>query len=182
MKAKGRFQNDIGNEKAPTTIVAAISGTVRVYPMNVPVRPPEGGLEHPSIIKTGRIKEAAVEFIVQYHDGFFEVETFGDAEVEKFRDVLEALVTHEKWKPGTPFLINHAHLNSAPLTTDDMRKIARLNEQYRAELGKSKCAHFLARDLEFGMARMWEAFVENEWDVSEKLFKSRDDAIAWLSG
>ncbi len=49
------IQNDIGNEKAPTTIVAAISGTVRVYPMNVPVRPPEGGLERPSIIKTGQI-------------------------------------------------------------------------------------------------------------------------------
>ena len=49
------IQNDIGNEKAPTTIVAAISSTVRVYPMNVRVKPPEGGLERPSIIKTSQI-------------------------------------------------------------------------------------------------------------------------------
>ena len=49
------IQNDIGNEKAPTTIVTAISGTVRVYPMNVEVRPPEGGLQCSSIIKTGQI-------------------------------------------------------------------------------------------------------------------------------
>ena len=49
------IQNDIGNEKASTTIVAAISGSVKIYPMNVKVDPPEGGLERPSIVKTGQI-------------------------------------------------------------------------------------------------------------------------------
>jgi mRNA interferase MazF len=48
-------QNDIGNEKAATTIVAAISSSVRLYPMNIAVNPPEGGLDHPSIIKTSQI-------------------------------------------------------------------------------------------------------------------------------
>ena len=123
-----------------------------------------------------------MEFIAQCHDGFFEVKTFGDAEVEKFREVLESLVTHEKWKPGTPFLINHTDLNSAPLTSDDMMKIAGINAQYSAKIGKSKCAHLLARDLEFGMARMWEVFVQDKWDVSACSFRSRDDAIAWLTG
>jgi mRNA interferase MazF len=49
------IQNDIGNEKASTTIVAAISGSVKNYPMNIKVDPPEGGLECPSIIKTSQI-------------------------------------------------------------------------------------------------------------------------------
>ncbi|MCF8130900.1 MAG: type II toxin-antitoxin system PemK/MazF family toxin [Deltaproteobacteria bacterium] len=49
------IQNDIGNEKAPTTIVAAISTSVRPYPMNVRVGPSEGGLERPSVIKTSQI-------------------------------------------------------------------------------------------------------------------------------
>jgi len=49
------IQNDIGNEKAPTTIVAAISGSVRLYPMNVQINPPEGGLDRPSIIKASQI-------------------------------------------------------------------------------------------------------------------------------
>jgi hypothetical protein len=126
-------------------------------------------------------RRAAVEFNIQYHDGLFEVKTSGDAEFEKFRDILETLVTHEKWKPGTSFLINHTELNAATLTKDDMLNIARLNGQYSAKLGQAKCAHLLARDLEFGLARMWESFVENEWDVTEKLFKSRDEAIIWLS-
>lgn len=49
------IQNDIGNEKAPTTIVAAISSSVRIYPINVQINPPEGGLDHPSIIMTSQI-------------------------------------------------------------------------------------------------------------------------------
>ncbi len=49
------IQNDIGNEKAPTTIVAAISGAVKPYPMNVVVEKGEGGLDRSSIVKTGQI-------------------------------------------------------------------------------------------------------------------------------
>ncbi|MFC1853393.1 type II toxin-antitoxin system PemK/MazF family toxin [candidate division CSSED10-310 bacterium] len=49
------MQNDIGNEKALTTIVAAISSSVRLFPMNVKVDPPEGGLDKPSIVKTSQI-------------------------------------------------------------------------------------------------------------------------------
>ena len=53
------IQNDIGNEKAPTTIVATISSSVRIYPMNVEVKPPDGGLDRPSIIKTSQILTVA---------------------------------------------------------------------------------------------------------------------------
>ena len=55
------IQNDIGNQKAPTTIVAAISTGVKLYPMNVLVEPPEGGLEGPSIVKTSQILTVAKE-------------------------------------------------------------------------------------------------------------------------
>lgn len=55
------IQNDIGNEEAPTTIVAAISGSVKIFPMNVPVAPPEGGLVHPSIVKTSQVLTVSKE-------------------------------------------------------------------------------------------------------------------------
>ena len=55
------IQNDIGNEMAPTTIVAAISSSVKIFPMNVKIDPPEGGLGLPSIIKTSQILTVAKE-------------------------------------------------------------------------------------------------------------------------
>jgi mRNA interferase MazF len=48
-------QNDIGNEKAATTIMAAISSSVKTFPINVKVEPPEGGLDFPSAVKTSQI-------------------------------------------------------------------------------------------------------------------------------
>ncbi len=55
------IQNDIGNEKASTTIVAAVSGSVKLYPMNVKIDPPEGGLERSSIVKTSQILTVSKE-------------------------------------------------------------------------------------------------------------------------
>lgn len=55
------IQNNIGNEKASTTIVAAISGSVKIYPMNVKVDSTEGGLERPSIVKTSQILTVSKE-------------------------------------------------------------------------------------------------------------------------
>ncbi|MFH0730453.1 MAG: type II toxin-antitoxin system PemK/MazF family toxin [Pseudomonadota bacterium] len=49
------IQNDIGNEKATTTIVAAISTSLKIYPMNVLIDPPEGGLDRPCIVRTSQI-------------------------------------------------------------------------------------------------------------------------------
>ncbi|SLM31438.1 mRNA interferase MazF [Desulfamplus magnetovallimortis] len=49
------IQNNIGNEKAATTIVAAISTPVKNYPMNVILEPPEGGLHERSMVKTSQI-------------------------------------------------------------------------------------------------------------------------------
>jgi mRNA interferase MazF len=49
------IQNNIGNEHASTTIIAAISSSVKIYPMTVLLEPPQGGLIRPSIIKTNQI-------------------------------------------------------------------------------------------------------------------------------
>jgi mRNA interferase MazF len=55
------IQNDVGNEYAFTTIVAALSTTIRSYPMNVLLEPPEGGLSKPSIVKTSQILTVSKE-------------------------------------------------------------------------------------------------------------------------
>jgi len=41
--------------------VAAISSSVKLYPMNVEIKPPEGELDRPSLIKTSQILTIAKE-------------------------------------------------------------------------------------------------------------------------
>jgi mRNA interferase MazF len=49
------IQNDIGNENAATTIIAAISSVVKLYPMNVKIEARESGLKKTSMVKTSQI-------------------------------------------------------------------------------------------------------------------------------
>jgi mRNA interferase MazF len=76
------IQNDIGNEKASTTIVAAISGSLKIYPMNVKLDPPEGGLKRPSIVKTGQILTVSKERLEK---------RLGQISAEKMQEVNRAI-------------------------------------------------------------------------------------------
>ena len=49
------IQNDVGNQYAATTIVAAITSTIRIYPVTVPLKQGEGGLKRPSMVNLAQI-------------------------------------------------------------------------------------------------------------------------------
>jgi mRNA interferase MazF len=49
------IQNDVGNRHAGTTIVAAISSAVRIYPVTVPVRKGEAGLKVKSVVNLAQV-------------------------------------------------------------------------------------------------------------------------------
>ncbi|HNR64985.1 MAG TPA: type II toxin-antitoxin system PemK/MazF family toxin [Atribacterota bacterium] len=49
------IQNNVGNINAATTIVAAISSSLKLYPMNVLIEPDESGLKETSIVNTSQI-------------------------------------------------------------------------------------------------------------------------------
>jgi len=76
------IQNDVGNEYASTTIVAALSTTIRSYPMNVLLEPPEGGLTEPSIVKTSQILTVSKERLEK---------KLGAITPEKMQEVNQAL-------------------------------------------------------------------------------------------
>lgn len=49
------IQNDVGNQHATTTIVAAIISTIKIYPVTVPLRKGEGGVKKPSMVNLAQI-------------------------------------------------------------------------------------------------------------------------------
>jgi mRNA interferase MazF len=48
-------QNDVGNRYAATTIVAAITATLKKYPVTVLLDPHEGRLDRPSMVNLAQI-------------------------------------------------------------------------------------------------------------------------------
>jgi mRNA interferase MazF len=49
------IQNDVGNRYAGTTIVAAITTTIKIYPVTVPLKKGEGGLSEPSMVNLAQV-------------------------------------------------------------------------------------------------------------------------------
>lgn len=49
------IQNDVGNRHAATTIVAAITTTIKLYPVTVPLERGEGGLAQRSMVNLAQI-------------------------------------------------------------------------------------------------------------------------------
>jgi mRNA interferase MazF len=52
------IQSDVANRWSPVTIVAAITSRIEepVYPTEVPLVPPEGNLENPSVVLLNQIR------------------------------------------------------------------------------------------------------------------------------
>lgn len=60
------IQNDVGNRVGPTTIVAAITSTIRDYPICVTIEPNEGnGLQTKSSIKLNQILTISIERLIK---------------------------------------------------------------------------------------------------------------------
>ncbi len=121
-----------------------------------------------------------MKYELNYREGFFEVKTYGDAEPGGIKEFLNSMLAHEKWKPGTSFLVDHSELNLGHLTVDEVRDIADVSVRPRAELGQARSATVAPRDEQYGLVRMWEVFVEGRWDVIHQAFRSRDEAVSWL--
>jgi len=49
------IQNDVGNQYAATTIIAAITSRIRIYPVTVSLGKGEGGLRQPSMVNLAKI-------------------------------------------------------------------------------------------------------------------------------
>ena len=123
-----------------------------------------------------------MKYEIKEHEDFIEVVTSGDADLAGFRAFLTEVLGLATWEPGTHLLIDHTDLNSGTLTVNDVDQLASLASEARAALGPLRLATLAGRDLEFGLSRMWETYVENRWDGVTNVFRSRDEAIDWLRG
>ena len=122
-----------------------------------------------------------MDVTLEYLGGIFVCTLSGDAEVDATVELLDAMLSHEKWKPGTPFVHDISMLNTGSLTVNDIQRIAYLVAERRVLFGVGKIAVAASRDLEYGLARMLSVYISESLDSEFQVFRSRNDALAWLS-
>ncbi len=48
------------------------------------------------------------------YDAFLEIQTYGDANLQGFKDFIKPPLAHERWIPGEALLINHTGPQTPP--------------------------------------------------------------------
>ena len=121
-----------------------------------------------------------MDFKVEYIDGIFICTSSGRAGKGDAVRVMEAMLSHPEWKPGTPRCYDISDLDSGSLNVNEMRRIASFASIHRAQLGGGKIAMVASRNLEYGFSRMLSIFVTQFGESDLEVFRTREEALDWL--
>ncbi len=121
-----------------------------------------------------------MEYSIIKHSNYFEIKLSKQADLRVYAEYINATLSHPDWTPGTPVLLDQTGLDTSLLRIGEVNAIADQCTALKAEIGAAKVALLVSRDMEYGMNRMWAVFIEDRWDALVGLFRSREEAVAWL--
>ena len=110
--------------------------------------------------------------------------SFGVASVQGFIASAETLTSDPRWSPGMDTISDHTHLDMSRLTASEIEQIAGGESEYSDEIGQGRGAIVIGRyaPASYGLARMFEAFIEPLVDATFRAFWTLDEALVWLRG
>ncbi len=106
--------------------------------------------------------------------------TKGDATVEGITAFLDDIIAHPNWQPGMSILLDHRLLNLSPITTLGVEQISDYFTEISDALGGGKLAMVMNKDVDFGITRAWEIITQDRTQMQLHVFRTLDDAQAWI--
>ena len=79
------------------------------------------------------------------------------------------------------FVSDYRESDFSTLSTLQVRAIAQSIIQLAPQIGDGRCAIVVSKNVDFGMARMWEAIVSESVAFRFRVFRSMDDAVEWIA-
>ena len=79
---------------------------------------------------------------------------------------------------------DHTLLDASKFKASDIEQIANRESEYSDEIGKGRAAIVVGTDSpnKYGLARMFEAYIEPLVETRVRAFRMFDEALAWLRG
>lgn len=104
----------------------------------------------------------------------------GQWELTGILEALESLWTEQVRTGILRALWDFRGVSAGGVPTVQLREVANRHLRDRPDLPESRAAVVVSRDLEFGMARMTEAFI-SEGPVDMQIFRDLSEASEWLT-
>jgi hypothetical protein len=103
----------------------------------------------------------------------------GDLSYQKYKESVEDLMRFPQYKPGMNVIWDLRGANSKSLTTHDVQLVASYSKTLDQSRGKWKAAMIVPGIVEFGLARMFQAWLDDAPFILY-ICRSMDEAKKWL--
>ncbi|MBN2161844.1 MAG: hypothetical protein JXR25_06485 [Pontiellaceae bacterium] len=108
------------------------------------------------------------------------VQLTGKPSFEDVRCKIEELLNHPDHINGMDELWDFSNADMTSLRENELRMLSFFIGQHTDRIAK-RTALVLGRDVDYGIARMWEVYAGHQAPQERHLFRSLDDAFSWLS-
>ncbi len=116
---------------------------------------------------------------VEKHDAMLKIKASGVADVPSIVSSVSKMAVDPALHSSTCALCDFRGLDLSKLTGSDVQQLFNFHAPVSRQTGDKPVAVVVSRSIEFGMARMWEAFA-GEVYTTHKVFYSIEEAMAWL--
>lgn len=123
-----------------------------------------------------------MSFEISYiEDGkYMLVEITGAANVPLLKEMVEEVIKHPNWHEAIPGLIDFRGFSASGLSSDDVYELADVCRNLGRMLGSGNCALVMSKEIDFGLARMWQMMTEAHVEMEIEIFKSIEEAREWI--
>ncbi len=104
----------------------------------------------------------------------------GEISYHAIINALKECCKYPDHKPAVNVLWDLTNANIVNITAEQVRQIATLVGDKCENCLKSKAALVAIGEFEFGMARMYEIYLENKVSCKVEVFRGVEEALAWL--
>jgi hypothetical protein len=106
----------------------------------------------------------------------------GRLQFEELREALTAVYDADDFDPDKDVMWDLRDADLTAFSTDDIKSVSGLVKQNWGTSSSSRAALVVSRDVDFGLARMYEQLLDNGSTGDVTVFRDYDEAIAWLTG
>lgn len=112
--------------------------------------------------------------------GFFHVTSQGKLSAPGMADIGEALLTHDKWHPGTAVLFDHRQLEFSATPVEVLEEIREFHRSHQDQIGYGKSAFVVSPGQIEAWLKLWQQGHKISSDHRTAVFDKMDEALNWL--
>jgi hypothetical protein len=108
------------------------------------------------------------------------IRCFGEASFSNTAAFVRELLEDERYRPGLKILIDYTELQTIEYSSGELRGMIDRVIAMEEKMQSGYCAIVVPTPVVYGVMRIWEAEIESATKARLRLFRGREDAIAWL--